>query len=113
MGIAYVALYRSSNDANDLNFLKLVYLLGQAVAVAAARRGIVDTDNPSTATVRSPASENVVGWWVCVFPFSIHFSWLCAASLVNINIACVQLGAGTSAQYGMAITSLVVLGIGA
>merc|ERR1719183_773344 len=106
MGVIYVSLYRRGSDTADEEGAA-----GKYVDVEEQHRALSICDG--TATDKSAASESLLGWWICVFPFSIHFGWLCAASLVNENIACISYGADTSAQYGVAITSLVVLPVGA
>lgn len=60
-----------------------------------------------------PCLESLEGWWICVSPFSIHFGWVCAASLVCTNQAFVQGGTDTRAQEGLAIASLAALAMGA
>lgn len=108
LGIAYVRLYQSSNETKD----------GDDVVDAS----YVDVEEQQTtlsmcsgaSTVGSPASDSLTGWWTTVLPLSIHFTWACAASLLNINVcAASDLGASVSTQYGVAITSLVVLFVGA
>jgi len=110
LGISYVALYRkSSNDADagdEVNYMTSCPDAGTQFDALSACSGI----NAS----KPPASESLLGWWVSVLPLSIHFTWACAASLVNVNASCASdFGAGVDAQYGLSITSLVVLFFGA
>jgi hypothetical protein len=59
-------------------------------------------------------SYNNVGLYVgkyllLEFPFSIHFGWILAATVVNGNVALVAEGFGASLQYFAAIAGLVLL----
>jgi len=47
-------------------------------------------------------------WCLCIFPFTVHFGWCIAASLVNANISIVASGADENMQYHVAVATLVV-----
>jgi hypothetical protein len=44
-----------------------------------------------------------------ILPFAVHFGWISAASIVNINVVVVSQNASTMAQYVVGIIGLVVL----
>ena len=55
--------------------------------------------------------ENTHGlrdFWLLDFPFRIHCGWIVAASLVNVNLVLVKLKESASAQFSLALASLVV-----
>mmetsp|Transcript_21047 Transcript_21047/g.34817 ORF Transcript_21047/g.34817 Transcript_21047/m.34817 type:complete len:334 (+) Transcript_21047:115-1116(+) len=48
-------------------------------------------------------------YWLLKFPFSIHCGWIIAASFVNLSVFLVDLGVSPSAQYFVALGTLVSL----
>jgi len=68
--------------------------------------------------IRNERFENNVVWkrsdyWLLQFPFEIHFSWICAAFILNLNIVGVDLGASADTQVIIAAISLLILALGA
>jgi benzodiazapine receptor len=48
-------------------------------------------------------------YWLLQFPFEIHFSWITAAFVLNLNILAVASGCNATTQAAMAVVSLVLL----
>jgi len=48
-------------------------------------------------------------YWLLCFPFSIHFGWITAASLLNANVLLVSVQGSVSAQLAMGIITLAIL----
>lgn len=53
--------------------------------------------------------SNISYYATAVFPFAVHFGWISAASIVNINVVVVSLNASAMTQYVVGIIGLVVL----
>lgn len=53
----------------------------------------------------------IITWWVVAFPFSIHFAWTLAATVVNLNLGIVWSHASVTAQYWLGMSSLSMLAV--
>jgi len=58
---------------------------------------------------KTPSDDTRAEFWLLRFPFDIHCGWIAAAFAVNINAAAVAGGSSASAQYGLAIASIIYL----
>ena len=61
-------------------------------------------------------SRNIVtkrDYWFLQFPFEIHFGWISAAFVLNLNIVAVDLNASSGTQLILAAVSLFILAFAA
>lgn len=87
--------------AYDLIWLSLLFISLIALTLAAC---VIGSYNQY-----SNANKSLIEFWFLLFPFSIHFSWLLCATLVNANVVVVWAKANAVTQITVAICSLVML----
>lgn len=62
--------------------------------------------SPATTTTASLNLKDYILWF---FPFTIHFGWITAASVVNLNVLLVALDTSSKIQFYAAAVSLILL----
>lgn len=58
---------------------------------------------------QSKSTVGTAGFWLLKFPFEIHFAWICAASVLNVNVWFISIGAGAILQQIFAYLGLIIL----
>lgn len=48
-------------------------------------------------------------FWLLRFPFAVHFGWITAATLLNVNVVTVKVGPGAGTELAVGIVSLAIL----
>jgi len=92
-------------------WVSAVFLVSITIALGGMYFNLQRPHHDAEDTTVTPVWSSVAQWWIAVFPFFVHFGWVMAASLVNINLASIKSGAGNAAQEGLAIASIALLAL--
>ncbi|CAM9767129.1 unnamed protein product, partial [Phaeothamnion confervicola] len=84
--------------AQELLSLSAVILVALAASLFLAVRGLAPFKK---------SGASAVEYLLVHFPIGLHAGWVCAAALVNVNLALVGAGVGTAGQVSAAIVSLL------